>query len=106
MPSPNGWKSGTDPTLRALRAVAVASLIGLLIWWVIFDPDEEVFVGALLLGGLLAALFGDISIALPFLRAEREADDTPHCAEHCPRACTGHGPDHCDGVHEGGHEDA
>ena len=58
----NGWRTGNDPTLRALRAIAVASLIGLLVWWVIADPEENPLVGALLLGGILAALFGDIGI--------------------------------------------
>ena len=72
MAGTNGWKSGDDPTLKALRAVAVVALIFLLVWWVIFDPDEELFVGALIGGMLLAALFGDISIALPFLKAERK----------------------------------
>lgn len=53
----------------------MAAFIGLLVWWVIFDPTENVLVGAMLLGGILAALFGDIGIALPFLRTEYREDE-------------------------------
>ena len=74
MPGSNGWRSGNDPTLLALRAIAVVSLIGLLIWWVIADAEENPLVGALLLGGILAALFGDLGVTLPFLRTERKED--------------------------------
>jgi 4-amino-4-deoxy-L-arabinose transferase-like glycosyltransferase len=74
-PHQNGWRTGNDPTLRALRAIAVSALIALLVWWVIFDAEENPLVGALLVGAILAALFGDIGIALPFLRAERRQDD-------------------------------
>ena len=74
MPGTNGWKSGSDPTLKALRGVAVVTLIGLLVWWVILDARQDVLVGALIVGAILAALFGDIAIALPFLRAERRDD--------------------------------
>ena len=70
----NGWKTGTDPTLRALRAIAVSTMIGLLIWWLVIDPERDVFVGALLMGGLLASLFG-LSVALPYMRAERHHDE-------------------------------
>jgi hypothetical protein len=70
----NGWRTGNDPTLRALRALAVIGVIGLLIWWAVFDDREDIFVGALLIGFLLAALFGDMGITLPFLSAERRRD--------------------------------
>lgn len=70
----NGWRTGNDPTLRALRALAIIGVIGLLIWWAVFDDREDIFVGALLIGFLLAALFGDIGITLPFLTAERKRE--------------------------------
>ena len=70
----NGWKTGTDPTLKALRAIAVGTMIGLLIWWMVVDAERDVFVGALLMGGLLASLFG-LSIALPYMRAEQRRDE-------------------------------
>lgn len=70
----NGWRTGNDPTLRALRALAIIGVIGLLIWWAVFDDREDIFVGALLIGFLLAALFGDMGITLPFLTAERKRD--------------------------------
>ena len=72
--SGNGWRTGTDPTLRALRALAIIGVIGLLIWWAVFDDREDIFVGALLIGFLLAALFGDMGITLPFLTAERRRE--------------------------------
>jgi len=70
----NGWRTGNDPTLRALRVLAIVGVIGLLIWWVVFDDREDIFVGALLVGFLLAALFGDMGITLPFLTAERRRE--------------------------------
>ncbi len=79
--SGNGWRSGDDPTVRALRGIAVVALIALLVWWVVFDAEENPLVGALLVGGILASLFGDLGITLPFLRSERrrqieeDADD-------------------------------
>lgn len=87
MPGRNGWRTGNDPTLRALRGVAVSALIGLLVWWVIFDPQQNPFVGALLIGFLLAALFGDISIALPYLRTERRAEEDDQRTEEVQRFC-------------------
>lgn len=71
----NGWRTGNDPTLKALRAVAVVALIALLVWWVMADAEENPLVGALLVGAILASLFGDLGITLPFLRAEREYDE-------------------------------
>ena len=71
----NGWRTGNDPTLKALRAIAVLALIGMLVWWVVADAEENPLVGALLVGAILAALFGDLGITLPFLRTERRYDD-------------------------------
>ena len=70
----NGWRSGNDPTVRALRSLAVVGTIGLLAWWVVFDETENIYVGALLVGFLLLSLFGDIGITLPWLTAERQKE--------------------------------
>jgi hypothetical protein len=71
MPGNNGWRSGDDPTLRALRVVGVSTLIALLVWWLVFDAVQDIFAGALLVGAILMALFGDITVAFPFLSTER-----------------------------------
>ena len=72
--SSNGWRSGRDPTVRALRITAVVGIIGLLVWWVVFDETESAHVGALLIGFLLLALFGDLGVSLPWLTAERRRE--------------------------------
>lgn len=70
----NGWRSGNDPTVRALRVLAVLGAIGLLVWWAVFDDVENIYVGVLLVGFLLLSLFGDIGITLPWFTAERRRD--------------------------------
>ena len=71
----NGWRSGRDPTLLALRAIAVVALLAMLVWWVVVNPEENPLVGALLVGAILASLFGDLGITLPFMRTERRDKD-------------------------------
>jgi hypothetical protein len=70
----NGWRAGTDPTVRALRVSVVISLVVLLFYVVVVKDAADFSLAALLVGAIMAAIFGDITIALPFRTAERKRD--------------------------------
>ena len=74
MADSNGWRTGSDPTLKALRIIVVLAILGLLVYIVVRDTDPDSTIVALFIGALFAALFG-YSLALPFVVKRRDKDE-------------------------------
>jgi len=51
--SPNGWR---EPRLRVLRTVAALVVLGLLVWLVIVEPDNDTGAIGTMIGALLVLL--------------------------------------------------